>query len=144
MFAIFVFERVAIVLFSHHIFYISISCAGAHHSLWLFDPTTDQPIAIEGSRTGIGGVVAKHRGFETRQMPLFEQATMFYLFSDGYTDQLGGKAGRKYLTRNFRDDLQAMHNLPAEEQYTKLEENLKNWQQDVPQSDDILVVGFRY
>lgn len=73
--------------------------------------------------------------------------TTVYLFSDGFQDQFGGKKGRKFMARRFRNLLYDIHQKPMDEQKTILEHELRAWidayEKEVRQLDDVLVIGFR-
>jgi len=81
-------------------------------------------------------------GFETHSVQLESDDTI-YLFSDGYADQFGGSKGRKFLTKNFRHLLQEISALPMEEQKRVLKITLNDWQGEMSQVDDILIIGFK-
>jgi serine phosphatase RsbU (regulator of sigma subunit)/Tfp pilus assembly protein PilF len=67
----------------------------------------------------------------------------YYLFSDGFRDQLGGNDGSKYMIRKFKGLLQQVHTKPMHEQQQDLENELNQWKGDYPQVDDILIMGFK-
>ena len=67
----------------------------------------------------------------------------FYLFSDGYPDQEGSQRPRMG-TRRFYELLDELSRLPIRDQPKILEQRLKEWRGTVEQTDDILVIGFRY
>lgn len=69
--------------------------------------------------------------------------TTFYLFSDGFYDQFGGKEGHKFMSKRFKDLLYSIHHLPMQEQHAALEHKFKEWMGDHEQVDDVLVIGFR-
>ncbi len=74
----------------------------------------------------------------------FEPGDIFYLFSDGFTDQFGGDDGKKYRSRRFKHLLLEIHNKPLEIQKDLLDLNLKTWMgRKHEQVDDIMVFGFR-
>jgi len=68
---------------------------------------------------------------------------MFYIFSDGYVDQFGGKENKKFMYRRFRYLLLTIHNFPVNDQKAILEENIKTWMGANEQVDDMMVIGFR-
>lgn len=72
-----------------------------------------------------------------------EKGDMVYLFTDGYTDQFGGKKGKKFQISQLRTLLLSISHLPAKEQGIILTENFTLWQGDNFQIDDVLVMGFR-
>jgi len=89
-------------------------------------------------------------GFYPNEKPTFtnheiqlKDGDIFYLFSDGFIDQFGGKKGFKYKTPNFQKILKENHNKPMVIQKELLEQELKIWMQAHEQTDDILVMGVR-
>ena len=68
---------------------------------------------------------------------------IFYIFSDGYVDQFGGKENKKFMYRRFRYLLLTIHNFPVSDQKAILEENIKTWMGANEQVDDMMVIGFR-
>lgn len=68
---------------------------------------------------------------------------MFFIFSDGYADQFGGKDGKKFMSKPFKRLLTDVATLPAEEQRQRIFDAHKEWKGDHDQVDDILVIGFR-
>jgi serine phosphatase RsbU (regulator of sigma subunit) len=66
-----------------------------------------------------------------------------YLFSDGYVDQFGGPAGKKYMSKNFKKLLLSIQDLSMEKQGEKLDDTLMNWMGEISQIDDILVIGIK-
>lgn len=68
---------------------------------------------------------------------------IFYLFSDGYADQAGTTRPRMG-TRRFYELLDEIHTLPMEQQQRILEQRLRDWRGENEQTDDILIIAFRY
>ena len=99
-------------------------------------------IKIKGNRMPVGIHTKMKPNFETHSIQL-ESNDVVYLFSDGYADQFGGNEGRKFLSKNFRLLLQKTSALPMNEQKTQLENTLKEWQGELSQVDDILIIGFK-
>ncbi|WP_448517956.1 tetratricopeptide repeat protein [Rhodoflexus sp.] len=71
------------------------------------------------------------------------QPAMFYLFSDGFQDQFGGKKGKKFMVRRFRETLATLAEKPVAVQGEQLAAVFDDWKQSHPQVDDVLVVGVR-
>jgi serine phosphatase RsbU (regulator of sigma subunit) len=89
-------------------------------------------------------------GYQIKEKPSFTNNTIkldpediIYLFSDGYSDQLGGDDCIRLKTEPFKKMLLEIHQLPLSLQKEILETNLKQWKGDYPQIDDILVMGFK-
>jgi len=114
--------------------------AGAYNPLICL--RNDELIEIKGDRMPVGIYEKKEGLFETHSIQL-ESKDSIYLFSDGYADQFGGSKDRKFLTKNFRRLLQEISTLPMNEQKRVLEITLRDWQGNLAQVDDILVIGFK-
>ncbi|SMD37053.1 Serine phosphatase RsbU, regulator of sigma subunit [Reichenbachiella faecimaris] len=67
----------------------------------------------------------------------------FYLYSDGFKDQIGGKEHKKYLPKRFRMYLGMIVQKAMMIQKNLLDKELQDWKQSTPQTDDMLVMGFR-
>ena len=68
----------------------------------------------------------------------------FYLFSDGYPGQFGGTNGEEKLKYGrFRELIHSSHLKPIQEQGIWLGDMLEKWRKETPQTDDIMVVGFK-
>ncbi len=72
-----------------------------------------------------------------------EKNTSYYLFTDGYADQFNGVSGKKFMKKNFRKLILDIQNYPMSKQKEMLEERLKSWMGSAPQTDDILIIGFK-
>ncbi len=68
---------------------------------------------------------------------------LFYLFSDGYADQESAERPRMG-TRRFYEILDEASRLPLSQQAAFLEQRFREWRGTLPQTDDVLILGFRY
>jgi len=67
-----------------------------------------------------------------------------YLFSDGFTDQFGGKPSKKFGYRSFRSLILSIKDLPLYEQKMTLYRTLEKWKgEEETQTDDILVMAVK-
>ncbi len=114
--------------------------SGAMNSLYLIQ--NDEFIEIKPDRMPIGYYPNEKLTFTNHEIQLKDGDT-FYLFSDGFMDQFGGKKGFKYKTGNFQKILFKNHNKPMYIQKKLLEQELKIWMKGYGQTDDILVMGVR-
>lgn len=73
-----------------------------------------------------------------------EDGDRIYMFTDGYIDQFGWRNNRKFMTRNFKQLLLEIQNVPLKGQKLLLHNQLNNWKGELEQTDDILVMGFEY
>jgi serine phosphatase RsbU (regulator of sigma subunit) len=90
----------------------------------------------------LGYYQGKDRAFTNHDIEL-EQGDTFYLFSDGFIDQKGGKNNKKYMSRAFKNTLIKIQDEALHDQKELLDKELADWMGNNPQIDDILIVGVR-
>lgn len=100
---------------------------------------------IRGTKYAIGGQQrGDDRSYITHQFIHDGKERMFYIFSDGYQDQFGGEKGFKFLTVNFKELLFNISGKPMLDQKEILHDTIEDWKADYHQTDDILVIGFKF
>jgi len=72
-----------------------------------------------------------------------EEGDIFYMLSDGYSDQFGGLDNKKFMNRRLRYLLLTIHRYSHSDQRDILSENISAWMGTNRQIDDMLVIGFR-
>ena len=100
---------------------------------------------LKGDRFPIGGSdYGTDLHFSFQEISL-DTKTEVYLFSDGYQDQFGGKEGKKFMVKRFRELLFEIHALEMSQQHQILEKTLLEWiaESNDHQCDDITVLGLR-
>lgn len=80
--------------------------------------------------------------FETVHFTL-KSGDLFYLFSDGYTDQFGGENVKKFNRKRFRQLLGSLSELSMDQQKKELEFTFESWKGHNEQIDDVCVIGLR-
>ena len=68
---------------------------------------------------------------------------VLYLFTDGYADQFGGPAGKKFMYQRFENLLISIAHLNVHEQKHMLATTFEDWKKDLEQLDDVCVIGIR-
>ncbi len=118
--------------------------AGAYNPLYLIrdEGGTPELVEIKGDRMPLGYYQGKDKTFINHEIPL-EMGDTFYIFSDGFVDQKGGKEKKKYMSKNFKKLLLEIHAQPLYAQKEILSSTLDTWMGDSSQLDDILVIGVR-
>jgi serine phosphatase RsbU (regulator of sigma subunit) len=81
--------------------------------------------------------------FKTTYIP-YEPNRLFYLFSDGIKDQFGGPRQKKFSAARFKQTILQSADLPFDEQSNFLTNIVESWQGIMPQTDDIMVIGFKF
>lgn len=90
------------------------------------------------SAVGYTGLGAKM--FESVHFQL-QPRDVFYLFSDGYTDQFGGDNVKKFNRKRFRKLLENINDMPCSEQKKELNLTFDNWKGKHEQIDDVCILS---
>jgi serine phosphatase RsbU (regulator of sigma subunit) len=90
----------------------------------------------------IGIHYIKEVPFKNHKIKL-KSGDVLYLFTDGYIDQFGGPANKKYKIVPFRKLLLKVHRKKMAEQKRELGKELNTWMGNNEQVDDILIIGIR-
>jgi serine phosphatase RsbU (regulator of sigma subunit) len=116
----------------------------------LLSEKTHELRIIKGDNMPIGGHQEEELRIFTRHTLAMRNengplSTVCYLFSDGYQDQFGGRKGKKFMTKRFRELLFDIHTLDMTTQHEILDRTIIDWmaEADEKQIDDILVFGMR-
>ncbi|MCX6297391.1 MAG: SpoIIE family protein phosphatase, partial [Bacteroidetes bacterium] len=113
--------------------------SGANNPLWII--REKGLIEYKPTKQAIGKVDTPVP-FITHTIQLQEN-DVIYAFTDGYADQFGGEKGKKFKLSSLQKLILSISHLPMNEQYKAVEETLKNWQGNIDQVDDILIIGIR-
>jgi serine phosphatase RsbU (regulator of sigma subunit) len=68
---------------------------------------------------------------------------LFYLFSDGFSDQFGEITDKKFKYKHFKRIIHSFEVLPMAQQKQHLENAFNEWKGKAQQVDDVLVIGFQ-
>ncbi len=118
-----------------------IQFAGAYNPLYLL--RDGELTEIKGDKFPIGVFVGEElKKFENHEVQLQEGDTI-YIFSDGFADQFGGPFGKKFKLSRFKELITSVSKYPIEKQYELIDQALTDWQGDLEQVDDIVVMGIR-
>ena len=97
--------------------------------------------SVKGDHMPIGRYV-KTNDFTRHKLDL-QAGDIVYIYSDGCTDQVGGPQMRKITATKFKDYLLEISALDFPAQKEKIENYIKTWRGDIPQTDDISLLAFR-
>lgn len=114
--------------------------AGAHNPLIYF--RNGELHEIKADKMPIGIHASEEMPFTNHVLEI-EKDDIFYMFSDGYHDQLGGDKRRKFMKKPFKRLLGKIHQKPLAEQKEILDKENVDWIGNYEQIDDIIVVGFK-
>lgn len=114
--------------------------AGANNPLYLV--RNNEFTIVKADKFAIGSFEPGTKKYTNHKIEL-KKGDIIYLFSDGYADQFGGSKGKKFMYKNFRNELLDIHQLEMEKQKDYLHDKMIEWQGSFEQVDDILVIGIR-
>jgi serine phosphatase RsbU (regulator of sigma subunit) len=114
--------------------------AGANNPLYLI--RGGELTQIKPDAFAIGGFTPGTKQYTNHKIKL-QKGDCLYIFSDGYADQFGGVRGKKFMYRQFRNNLLAISSRPMDEQRKFLDEAIESWRGRYEQVDDMLVIGVR-
>ncbi len=131
--------------------------AGANNPIYIVD---DKNIDInENKRIKVFNTVNDYTLYELKpdKMPIghypkmndftsvkfkISKTSKIYMFTDGMPDQFGGDKGKKFNYKRFKNILLETSGKSLNEQYVIVNNSLSKWQGDIPQIDDVTVIGF--
>lgn len=96
---------------------------------------------IKSGLSPVGGFNGIEASFEAHEIQL-QKGDAFYIYSDGFADQFGGKKHKKYMTKKFRDFLLSINKYAMTEQGERIADEFFRWKGELDQVDDVLVIGF--
>lgn len=116
--------------------------AGAFRSLVIIN-TEGQLEKIDGNKYPVGGAqLDSDRIFKTHRRTLKENDCL-YMTTDGYADQFGGQKGKKFMVKQFHENLINIYTKDINEQKLILETQFNDWKGNYEQVDDVLVIGIK-
>jgi serine phosphatase RsbU (regulator of sigma subunit) len=116
--------------------------AGAFRGLVIINDEGDIE-KIDGNKYPVGGAqLDSERVFTTHKRQL-QKNDCVYMSTDGYADQFGGPKGKKFMVRQFHDNLKSVHQYSVAEQQKELENQFNEWKGNFEQIDDVLVIGIK-
>ncbi len=100
-------------------------------------------LEIKGNKFPVGIYINNELPPFTSHTLQLEKGDTFYIFSDGFADQFGGEAGKKFKYNKLKELLLSIQELPLPEQSRVLEDTFYNWKGNLEQVDDVLLIGMR-
>jgi serine phosphatase RsbU (regulator of sigma subunit) len=123
------------------------------HGEKLFIASANRPVYIiingelselKADKRSIGGSQAADEITFTLNELDVQTGMSIYLFSDGYADQFGGEAGKKFKVKNLSQLLLSIHAKPLNVQKEILDTTFDNWKKHLEQVDDVSLIGIRF
>ncbi|PCH92975.1 MAG: hypothetical protein COB85_07640 [Bacteroidetes bacterium] len=116
--------------------------AAAYNPLYLV--RNGEILETKADRKAIGEPAeeATLASYTNHEMDL-QKGDTIYIFSDGYVDQFGGKKGKKFMGRRFRQMILDINSMSMKEQEEFMADRLTKWKGERDQVDDVLVIGIK-
>ena len=99
---------------------------------------------IKGDRQSLGYKNSDLNFKFTNHTIDIEKEMSFYMSTDGFTDQLGGKKGLRFGTRRLKNLLKKNNKLSFEEQRISVLQAFNEYKGENEMQDDVTVVGFGF
>lgn len=116
--------------------------AGAKNQLFIL--RGEELIVIKGEKMSIGMTRGSSDAKFTDHVIDIQPGDKFYVFSDGFADQMGGEDGvTKFMYSNLKDKLVSIGSKTFSQQRDELVQTFVNWKGTNEQTDDLLVIGFK-
>jgi len=119
--------------------YATLQYSGANNPLWII--RNNELIEIKPDKQPIGKT-DNPLPFSTHDIEL-QKGDSIYIFSDGYHDQFGGEAGKKFKTANLKKLLLSIQNKNMNNQKEALMNHFNEWKGDLEQLDDVCFIGIK-
>lgn len=120
---------------------LEVEYAGANNPIYVFKQ--QELIQLNADKFPVGAFVEeKIQSFQKQTIQL-QKGDSLYLFSDGYADQFGGPKGKKFKYQQLKNLLIEYQNHSMEQQHDVLAKALIDWQGNLEQIDDVLVIGIK-
>ncbi|MDP1802326.1 MAG: SpoIIE family protein phosphatase [Bacteroidota bacterium] len=119
---------------------LELQYAAAYNPLYIV--RNGELIQYGANKFPIGAFIGEKENFDNVTIQL-QKNDQLYVFSDGYADQFGGPKGKKFMVGNFRKLLTQISQKPVKEQMDFLDKILADWQGDLEQVDDVLIIGLK-
>ena len=117
-----------------------IQYAGAYNPLYLC--RNGELLETKADKMPIGIYVKEKESFTNHEISI-QKGDTFYIFSDGFIDQFGGSDRRKFMSKPFKELLTNIQDRPMADQREVLNRSIDEWRGEIPQIDDIILIGVR-
>ncbi|MGL5888780.1 MAG: PP2C family protein-serine/threonine phosphatase [Bacteroidia bacterium] len=98
---------------------------------------------IRANRFPIGGGIDIPKTSFTNHSVQLNNGDSFYLFTDGYADQIGGPKNKRIGTKRLKEQLDQLNNTPPCNRRESIEEFWQIWRGTNEQMDDVLLIGMK-
>lgn len=99
---------------------------------------------VKGDRSSLGYRTWRPKGPFKNHRLIVEPGMTFYLFTDGITNQIGGRPERLFGRKRLADLLTGLERQPLDRQIPAIEEHLQSYRRNEEPRDDMTLIGFRF
>jgi PAS domain S-box-containing protein len=123
---------------------LQLQFAGANSPLIIVRNNGDEVelINVKPDEMPIGIYFNEKEQFTNQKIQL-KHGDLCYIFSDGFSDQFGGKGGRKFMASRFKKMIAIHSDKPLNQQKEIFDKAFDTWRGDHRQIDDVLVIGIK-
>jgi serine phosphatase RsbU (regulator of sigma subunit) len=125
-------------------------CYNKSNGTVTYAAANNAPLLINGSHLELlkkdkmpVGMGEKHESFTLQNLQVKKGDTL-YLFTDGYADQFGGPAGKKFKLKQLESVLTGLQSLSMVNQQSGVDTAFENWRGQLEQVDDVCIIGIRF
>jgi serine phosphatase RsbU (regulator of sigma subunit) len=122
---------------------MEVQFAGAYNNLWIIRKNGNTVEEIKADKKIIGSNLDNVADDFMNHVIKVEKGDMLYVYSDGYADQFGGPHEKKFKYKPLKELLISIKDRSMKEQKQILSQTIKDWQGELEQVDDILIIGVR-
>lgn len=119
----------------------TVQWAGANNPLWILRSESAEIEEVKANKQPVGKYLDP-KPFTSHNINL-NKGDLLYMFSDGYADQFGGDAGKKFKSANFKKLILANRNESIDNQREVIKKAFIDWRAQIEQVDDVCVIGIR-
>ena len=99
---------------------------------------------LKGDLFPVGGLNLEISKTFTHQQLTLQPGDMIYLGSDGYQDQFGGPKGKKMTAKRLHEFILDISSYELRFQKILLLQYFNEWKGELPQIDDVCLMGIRF
>jgi PAS domain S-box-containing protein len=124
--------------------------AGANNPVYII--RNKELIVLKADKQPLTAAMETHSKPFTNNLFELQKGDCIYLFTDGFADQFGGEKkeknnsfgqGKKFMYKQFKELLVSVQDKSMDKQCEALHKRFKEWKGDLPQVDDVLVIGIK-
>ena len=119
-----------------------LTIASANNPVWIVKNNGVDIIEIKADKMPVGKHDKDNIPFTQHEIQL-NTGDIVYTLTDGFPDQFGGPKGKKFMSKNLRELLVSISQEPMGTQKQIIQTELKNWQGNLEQVDDICIIGIK-